>query len=80
VLDSIRALAARTPPGTWIQTTIGPRMLNDPAARRAALDSAAPHHPVLLWTWWGHGAVANGRALRMLVASAAELSNGESGP
>ena len=41
-------------------------MLNDPAARRAALDSAAPHHPVLLWTWWGHGAVASGTALRML--------------
>lgn len=66
VLDSIRALAARTPPGTWIQTTIGLGMLNDPAARRAALDSAAPHHPVLLWTWWGHGAVASSTALRTL--------------
>lgn len=66
VLDSIRALAARTPPGTWIQTSIGARLLNDAAARRPALDSAAPNHPVLLWTWWGHGVVANGTALRKL--------------
>ncbi|HEX8431191.1 MAG TPA: amidohydrolase family protein, partial [Longimicrobium sp.] len=66
VLDSIRAVAARARPGTWIKTNVGARILNDPEARRAALDSAAPGHPVLLWTWWGHGAVMSSAALRTL--------------
>lgn len=66
VLDSVRALAARTPPGTWLRTTIGMRILEDGAATRAALDRAAPDHPVLLWSWTGHGTVVNGAALRAL--------------
>lgn len=64
VLDSVRALAARTPPGTWLHTDIGMRILQDTAARRAALDQAAPRHPVLLWAWTGHGGVVNTAALR----------------
>ena len=66
VLDSVRALAARTPAGTWIQTTIGLRVLDDTAARRGALDRAGPSHPVHLGTGWGHGAVLNTAALRAL--------------
>lgn len=66
VLDSIRAVAARTPPGTWIKTTIGLRTLDDSTARRAALDAVSPRHPVWLWSWWGHGAIANSAALRAL--------------
>ncbi|HYW08565.1 MAG TPA: amidohydrolase [Longimicrobium sp.] len=66
VLDSVRSLAARARPGAWIKTNVGARILNDARARRAALDSAAPGHPVLLWTWWGHGAVMNSAALRTL--------------
>lgn len=66
VLDSIRAVAARTPAGTWIKTTIGLRTLDDSTARRAALDAVAPTHPVWLWSWWGHGAVGNWAALRAL--------------
>lgn len=66
VLDSIRALAGRTPPGTWLRATIGPRIMDDAGARRAALDAAAPHHPVMLSAWSGHGAVINTAALRAL--------------
>lgn len=66
VLDSLRALAGRTPPGTWLRASIGFRVLEDPAARRAALDAAAPHHPVFLGAWTGHGAVVNSAALRAL--------------
>lgn len=66
VLDSVRAVAARTPAGTWIRTTIGARILDDTAAPRAALDQAAPRHPVLLSGWTGHGAVFNIAALRAL--------------
>ncbi|MBB4635380.1 amidohydrolase [Longimicrobium terrae] len=64
VLDSVRAVAARTPAGTWIRATIGARILDDTAARRTALDRAAPRHPVLLSAWTGHGAVLNTAALR----------------
>ncbi|GLC24375.1 amidohydrolase [Roseisolibacter agri] len=64
VLDSVRAVAARTPPGTWIRGAIGTRMLGDSTARRAALDAAAPRHPVLLRAPWGHGMLVNSAALR----------------
>jgi len=66
VLDSVRAVSKRTRAGTWIKVTIGPRALADTAARRVALDCVAPNRPVLLWTWWGHGAVLNTAALRAL--------------
>ena len=66
VLDSVAAMAARTPVGTWIKTTTGLTILNDTAARRAALDRVARGHPVLLWSWWGHGYVLNTAALRAL--------------
>jgi predicted amidohydrolase YtcJ len=66
VLDSVRALAGRTPGGTWLRTTIGMRILEDGAGTRAALDRVAPDHPVLLWSWTGHGTVVNSAALRAL--------------
>ena len=64
VLDSIHALGARTPAGTWITTPIGMAILNDTAARSGALDRAANGHPVFLTAWWGHGQVLNTAALR----------------
>lgn len=66
VLDSVRAVAARTPPGIWIRATIGRQFLTDTTARRASLDRVSAGHPVLLWTWWGHGAVLNTAGLRAL--------------
>ena len=66
VLDSLRALARRTPPGTWLHSVVGLRILEDTTARRTALDRVAPNHPVLLWGWTGHGAVLNTAALRAL--------------
>lgn len=64
VLDSIRALGARTAVGTWITTPIGMAILNDTLSRRGALDRAASGHPVFLTAWWGHGQVLNTAALR----------------
>lgn len=64
VLDSLRVLVARTPPGTWLTADIGPRALFDTSARRAALDRVAPNHPVLLTMFTGHGAILNSAALR----------------
>lgn len=66
VVDSLRAAARRTPPGTWLRGGLGLRILGDPAARRAALDAATPDHPVMLWAPWGHGTVVNSAALRAL--------------
>lgn len=66
VLDSVRSVAMRTPPGTWIKADIGLRVLDDTAMRRSALDRVAPGHPVLLHSWWGHGALLNTTALRTL--------------
>jgi predicted amidohydrolase YtcJ len=66
VLDSVRSVAARVPDGTWIKVPVGRRVLADTAARRDALDRVAAGHPVLLWTWWGHGAILDTAGLRAL--------------
>ena len=66
VLDSIRAIAKRVPHGTWIGTSAGERVLSDPAARRPALDRAAPRHPVAIQAWTGHGLILNSAALTAL--------------
>lgn len=66
VLDSLRALAARTPTGTWLHATVGLRFVTDSAAGRAALDKVAPNHPVLLWGWTGHDVFVNTTAIRAL--------------
>lgn len=41
-------------------------MLDDPRARRAALDAVAPQHPVWLEAGSGHGVIVNSAALRAL--------------
>jgi predicted amidohydrolase YtcJ len=66
VLDSLAALVRRTPAGTWLRTAIDATLLDDPRARRAALDSVAPSHPVWLGANTGHGAILNSAALRAL--------------
>ena len=64
VLDSLRALDARTEPGIWLMATIGPTVLYDTAAHRVTLDRAAPRHPVMLGTSTGHNLILNSAALR----------------
>jgi predicted amidohydrolase YtcJ len=66
VLDSLAALVRRTPTGTWLRTSIDAAMLDDPRARRGALDSVAPRHPVWLAANTGHGVIVNSPALREL--------------
>jgi predicted amidohydrolase YtcJ len=66
VLDAIRRAAGETPPGTWLEGTIGGAVFDDPAMRRAALDRVAPNHPVLLMGWTGHGRLLDSAALRAL--------------
>ncbi len=66
VLDSLSALVARTPPGTWLRSSIDATILDDPRARRAVLDSVAPHHPVWLGANTGHGMIVNTAGLLAL--------------
>ncbi len=66
VLGALARLTARAPAGRWLRTTVGLRALDDATLRRDALDRVAPDNPVLLWTWWGHGALLNTAALRAL--------------
>ncbi len=65
VADSLAALVAREPAGTWLRTPIGERILIDPGARRMALDRIAPNHPVELQAWSGHGVILNSAALAL---------------
>jgi len=66
VLDSLGVLVRRMPPGTWLRTAIDATMLDDPRARRAAIDSVAPDHPVWLAANTGHGVIVNTAGLRAL--------------
>ncbi|HZF67049.1 MAG TPA: amidohydrolase family protein [Gemmatirosa sp.] len=64
LLDSLAALARRTPRGTWLRGDFGMRAIGDTAFRRAALDRVAPDHPVALFAPWGHVTLVNTRGLR----------------
>ena len=66
MLDSLAALARRTPRGMWLLGVMGLRIRGDTSLRRAALDRVAPNHPVLLYASYGHGSMVNTRALRLL--------------
>jgi predicted amidohydrolase YtcJ len=66
LLDSLGVLAARVPAGTWLRSSIDATILDDPDARRAALDSVAPRHPVWLGANTGHGMIVNSAGLRAL--------------
>jgi hypothetical protein len=64
LLDSLSALARRTPKGTWLRGDLGMRVIGDTALRRTALDRVAPDHPVALFAPWGHVTLVNTRGLR----------------
>lgn len=66
VLDSLRVAVAQVPKGTLIQGNLGLQIIEDSSARRAALDKAAPDHPVILYAPWGHGTLLNTAAMRHL--------------
>jgi len=55
-----------TPKGMLVRGEIGPTILDDPRATRAALDALAPDHAVLLSTWTQNSGILNRAALRML--------------
>ena len=66
VQDSLARLVRGAAPGEWLSGTIGLTVFRDRTVRRPFLDSIAPDNPVVLQVAWGHGMVANSRALRAL--------------
>ncbi|MBC6606155.1 amidohydrolase [Hymenobacter sp. BT188] len=64
--QAIRAATQKAPAGTWIFGTVGSKVVLDPLVTRAALDVLAPNHPVLLGAFYGHGHIANTKALPLL--------------
>lgn len=66
IRDSIRRIVKILPKGTMIRSTINPDLFHDPRARRRTLDSIAPHHPILLSAWTGHGIICNSQTLKLL--------------
>jgi hypothetical protein len=63
---SIAAVAATTPPGTWLFGFVGTNVFDDDQANRFALDTVSPDHPVALFAWTGHGTWLNSKAMDTL--------------
>jgi predicted amidohydrolase YtcJ len=61
--ESIVDAASKTPKGTFILASIGPRIFHDPSMARESLDHITPNHPVILCTASGHAAILNSAAL-----------------
>ena len=66
VVEAVRRAIEAAPPGTWLNGMAGPGLIRNPSGARAALDQAAGDHPVLLFAWWGHGALVNTKGLESL--------------
>ena len=70
VTAAIASAIDETPAGVFIFGTIGPAVLLDPNATKAALDAVAPGRRVMLTEFTGHGAILSTAALAALGASA----------
>lgn len=66
VENALKATVAKAASGKLIAGIIGPHVLDQPSADRAWLDRLAPHNPVMLWGFTGHGLIVNTAALRLL--------------
>jgi predicted amidohydrolase YtcJ len=66
LVEAVRRAAQAAPPGAWLNGKVGPALVRNPSGVRVALDQAAGDHPVLLFAWWGHGAITNTKGLESL--------------
>ena len=62
--EAIPAAIAKSPANSLISVAIGFKIFGDPSIARDALDQIAPHNPVSLETFTGHGLILNTAALR----------------
>jgi predicted amidohydrolase YtcJ len=64
VKDGIVTAIAKNPPNSLISVSIGFKVFGDTSVDRDALDQIAPHNPVSLGTFTGHGMILNSAGLR----------------
>jgi predicted amidohydrolase YtcJ len=64
VKDGIVTAIAKNPPNSLISVSIGFKVFGDASVDRDALDQIAPHNPVSLGTFTGHGMILNSAGLR----------------
>ena len=64
VKEGIAAAVAKNPPGSLISVSIGVKVFSNPSIDRDVLDRIAPHNPVALGTFTGHGMILNSAGLR----------------
>ncbi|MDF7812938.1 amidohydrolase [Hymenobacter sp. YC55] len=64
--QALTAAAQQAPAGTWIFGSVGATVILNEQVNRATLDQLAPHHPVLLQAYYGHGYIANSLGLQKL--------------
>jgi predicted amidohydrolase YtcJ len=65
LLNALRALATRTPPGQWIACSNFDNLLQGGDLSRQELDGVSTAHPILLWYTNGHDACVNSLALKV---------------
>ena len=65
LIDDLRQMAARTPPGQWITASNFDNLLQGGDLSRQELDSVTTTHPVFVWYTNGHDAAVNSMALKV---------------
>ena len=70
---AISEAVQKAPAGTWIFGEVGSVVILNEQVTRFALDKIAPHHPVLLHAYYGHGFVINSKALPLLQVKEEEV-------
>lgn len=65
LMNELRALASRTPPGQWILCSNFDNLLQGGDLSREELDLVSTNHPIFVWYTNGHDACVNSLALKV---------------
>ena len=65
LIDAMRGVAARTPPGQWLAFSNFDNLLQGGDLSRDILDSVSTQHPILVWYTNGHDGCVNSKALEI---------------
>lgn len=65
LVNELRALATRTPPGQWILCSNFDNLLQGGDLSREELDAISTNHPIFVWYTNGHDACVNSLALKI---------------
>ncbi|MFO1150421.1 MAG: amidohydrolase [Alsobacter sp.] len=64
LIDALRAMASRTPPGQWILASNFDNLLQGGDLSREELDGVSTTHPIFVWYTNGHDACINSMAFK----------------